>query len=41
MLDKYAIVRPPMQKALVQLADVPVDIEPAFPMSHEKSRSFR
>lgn len=41
MLDKYGVVRPPMQKALVQLSDVPVDIEPAFPMSHEKSRSFR
>jgi hypothetical protein len=41
MLDKYAVVRPPMQKALDRLHDVPVDIEPGFPMAHEKSRSFR
>ena len=41
MLDKYAVIRPPMQKALEQLKDVPVDIEPAFPMAQEKSRSFR
>jgi hypothetical protein len=41
MLDKYAVVRPPMQKALISLSDVPVDIEPAFPLAHEKTRSFR
>jgi Peptidase family M49 len=41
MLDKYAVVRPPMQKALVRLSDVPVDIEPSFPLAQEKSRSFR
>ena len=41
MLDKYAVVRPPMQKALDRLTDVPVDIEPSFPMAHEKTRSFK
>ena len=30
MLDKYAIIRPPMQQALDRLKDVPVDIEPIF-----------
>jgi hypothetical protein len=41
MLDKYALVRPAMQKALDRLKDVPVDIEPAFPLAKETSRSFR
>jgi uncharacterized protein YjbJ (UPF0337 family) len=41
MLDKYAVVRPQMQKALDRLGDVPVDIEPSFPMAHEKTRSFK
>jgi hypothetical protein len=41
MLDKYALVRPPMQKALARLSDMPVDIEPAFPLAQEKTRSFR
>jgi hypothetical protein len=30
MLDKYAEVRPDMQKALDGLKDLPVDIEPKF-----------
>ncbi|MCI0487854.1 MAG: hypothetical protein L0229_14780 [Blastocatellia bacterium] len=30
MLDKYAVIRPPMQKALDKLSGVPVDIEPNF-----------
>jgi len=30
MLDKYAVVRPDMQKALDGLKDLPVDIEPKF-----------
>lgn len=34
MLDKYGVVRPPMQKALERLGDVPVDIEPKFLLSH-------
>jgi hypothetical protein len=31
MLAKYGVVRPPMQRALDQLKDVPVDIEPTYP----------
>jgi hypothetical protein len=30
LLDKYAVIRPPMQKALDKLGSVPVDIEPNF-----------
>ncbi len=33
MLDKYAVIRPPMQNALDRLKDVPVDIEPIFPLA--------
>jgi hypothetical protein len=33
MLDKYAIIRPAMQQALDRLKDVPVDIEPVFPLA--------
>lgn len=33
MLDKYAVIRPAMQKALDRLTDVPVDIEPNFPLA--------
>jgi hypothetical protein len=33
MLDKYAVIRPPMQQALDRLKDVPVDIEPMFPLA--------
>ena len=32
LLDKYAVIRPPMQQALDRLKDVPVDIEPIFPL---------
>ena len=32
MLDKYAVIRPAMQQALDRLKDVPVDIEPIFPL---------
>ncbi len=32
MLDKYAVIRPSMQQALERLKDVPVDIEPVFPL---------
>jgi hypothetical protein len=31
MLAKYGVVRPPMQRALDHLKDVPVDIEPSYP----------
>jgi Peptidase family M49 len=33
MLDKYAVIRPSMQGALDRLKDVPVDIEPNFPLA--------
>jgi uncharacterized protein YjbJ (UPF0337 family) len=33
MLDKYGIIRPPMKAALDRLGDVPVDIEPIFPLA--------
>jgi hypothetical protein len=33
MLDKYAVIRPSMQMALDKLKDVPVDIEPVFPLA--------
>jgi hypothetical protein len=33
MLDKYAVIRPPMQGALDKLKNVPVDIEPVFPLA--------
>jgi hypothetical protein len=33
ILDKYALIRPPMQQALDRLKDVPVDIEPIFPLA--------
>ncbi|HUS10432.1 MAG TPA: hypothetical protein VMZ30_08190 [Pyrinomonadaceae bacterium] len=33
MLDKYSLIRPPMQGALDRLKDVPVDIEPIFPLA--------
>lgn len=33
MLDKYGVIRPPMQRALASLENVPVDIEPIFPLA--------
>jgi hypothetical protein len=33
ILDKFAVIRPPMQQALDTLKDVPVDIEPVFPLA--------
>ena len=33
ILDKYAVIRPPMKSALGRLGDVPVDIEPIFPLA--------
>lgn len=33
MLEKYAIIRPVMQRALDKLSDVPVDIEPNFTLA--------
>jgi hypothetical protein len=36
LLDKYAVIRPAMQKALDKLSDVPVDIEPNFTLAKGK-----
>jgi peptidase M49-like protein len=33
MLDKYSLIRPPMKGALDRLSEVPVDIEPIFPLA--------
>jgi peptidase M49-like protein len=33
MLDKYSVIRPQMKAALDRLKDVPVDIEPIFPLA--------
>jgi hypothetical protein len=33
ILDKYSLIRPPMQGALDRLISVPVDIEPIFPLA--------
>jgi len=33
ILDKYAVIRPPMKKAMDKLKTVPVDIEPIFPLA--------
>jgi hypothetical protein len=33
ILDKYALIRPPMKQALDKLMSVPVDIEPVFPLA--------
>lgn len=33
LLDKYAVIRPNMQGAFNKLTDVPVDIEPVFPLA--------
>ncbi|HYJ87723.1 MAG TPA: hypothetical protein VEW46_16790 [Pyrinomonadaceae bacterium] len=33
ILDKYSVIRPPMKDALDRLKDVPVDIEPVFPLA--------
>jgi hypothetical protein len=33
ILEKFAVIRPPMQQALEKLKAVPVDIEPVFPLA--------
>jgi hypothetical protein len=33
LLDKYAVMRPAMKNAMDRLGNVPVDIEPIFPMA--------
>jgi hypothetical protein len=37
MMEKYAVIRPVMQKALDRLSDVPVDIEPKYPLAQKAS----
>ena len=37
MLEKYAVIRPVMQKALDRLGGVPVDIEPRYPLAQRAS----
>ena len=39
ILDKYAVIRPPMKKAMDKLKSVPVDIEPIFPLANESARA--
>lgn len=41
MLDKYGVIRPPMQSALDRLSTVPVDIEPHFPLAQRRTNSVR
>ncbi len=41
MLEKYAVVRPAMQKALDKLTSVPVDIEPQYPLADKLGGSMR
>jgi phage baseplate assembly protein gpV len=33
ILDKFAVIRPPMKSAFDKLKTVPVDIEPIFPLA--------
>ena len=33
ILDKYAVIRPEMKQAFDKLTNVPVDIEPVFPLA--------
>jgi len=33
ILDKYSLIRPAMKGALDRLNEVPVDIEPIFPLA--------
>lgn len=41
ILDTYGIVRPEMQQALDRLRDIPVDIEPNFPLVPKVTGSIR
>ena len=38
LLDRYGVVRPPMQRALERLQSVPVDIEPGYPLAARRGR---
>ena len=39
LLDRYGVVRPPMQRALERLQSVPVDIEPGYPLAARRGRA--
>ncbi|HWS54884.1 MAG TPA: hypothetical protein VN228_12185, partial [Pyrinomonadaceae bacterium] len=41
LLDKYGVIRPPMQRALERLRDVPVDIEPSYPLAAQAATRRR
>jgi hypothetical protein len=41
ILEKYGVIRPEMQQALDQLRDIPVDIEPNFPLVPKVAGSIR
>jgi hypothetical protein len=38
MLDKYGVIRPQMLSALGAMSEIPVDIEPIFPLAESRSR---
>jgi hypothetical protein len=38
LLERYGVVRPPMQRALDRLKGVPVDIEPSYPLAAQRRR---
>ncbi|HEX8174234.1 MAG TPA: hypothetical protein VF543_03835 [Pyrinomonadaceae bacterium] len=41
ILEKYAVLRPPMQQALDKMKNVPVDIEPGYPIAAAARRGAR
>ncbi|MDT7540846.1 MAG: hypothetical protein QOE33_750 [Acidobacteriota bacterium] len=41
LLDTYGVIRPPMQAALERLKNVPVDIEPIYPLAAQTQRARR
>jgi hypothetical protein len=41
LLDTYGVIRPPMQAALERLKNVPVDIEPIYPLAASTQRARR
>jgi hypothetical protein len=38
LLDTYGVIRPPMQSALDRMKNVPVDIEPVYPLAARRSK---
>jgi hypothetical protein len=41
LLDTYGVIRPPMQAALERLKNVPVDIEPVYPLAAQTNNTRR